>query len=76
MGAALQRARPAQTRALVLVTGETLATAKRAAVAAEFKRLYPSTRTTRSRSQYDGTARERGREAGRTVGLHVELGQK
>ena len=59
--------------AVVLVTGLTVATAKREATEEGFKRLYPQTRTTYSRSQYDSTANERGREAGKRVGLHVGI---
>ena len=55
---------------IILVTGESLAVAKREATAEAFRELYPRTRTTRSRSGYDGTAQHCGREAGRTVGLH------
>lgn len=57
----------------IVVTGETLAVAKRAAVAEAFATAYPRTRTTRSRSEYNHTAHERGREAGRRVGLHLEI---
>ena len=61
------------TTAVALVTGLTLAATKRAATEEGFKRLYPHTRTVRSRSQYDHTANTRGREAGKRVGLHLEI---
>lgn len=60
--------------ALTVITGESLATAKREATDEAFKQLYPRTRTTHSRSAYDHTAHERGREAGKSVGLHVGIG--
>lgn len=66
------RNNPAST-ALAVVTGETLAIAKRKATREAFDSLYPHVRTTRSRSEYNGTAQERGRAAGKTVGLHVAL---
>jgi len=57
--------------ALVLVTGESLAVQRRAAADQELKRLYPRTKNAaRSRAEYDHTANERGREAGRRVGIH------
>lgn len=56
---------------LVLVTGEDIAKIKVDVVAQVFKDLYPRTRTTHSRSEYIGTANERGREAGRRVGLNL-----
>jgi hypothetical protein len=59
--------------AIVLVTGETIAAAKRTAVAAEFKRRYPKTRKTYSSSEYNQTAHERGREAGKKVGLRIAI---
>lgn len=61
--------------ALVLVTGEMMAVAKREAAEAEFSRRYPKTKSIRSRSSYDSTARKRGEEAGKRVGLHVQIGQ-
>lgn len=61
--------------AITLVTGETLATAKRAAVAEVFREMYPCTKTQRSRTTYDHTANERGREAGKRVGLHIGIEQ-
>ena len=57
--------------ALAVITGETLAVQKRMMVAEAFKQLYPRVKQTRSRSQFDGTAHERGREAGKTVGLRI-----
>jgi hypothetical protein len=42
--------------ALVLVTGETIAAEKREAVSQVFKQKYPSTRTTRSRMEYNHDA--------------------
>lgn len=58
---------------LVLVTGETLAIQKREATAEAFKKLHPRTKTTHSRSGYDRTAHERGRDAGRRVGLRIGI---
>lgn len=66
---------PAPPQALVLVTGETIAAQKREIVTKTFKEMYPKTKSTYSRSSYDGTARERGREAGKTVGLNVQIGK-
>jgi hypothetical protein len=57
-------------------TRERLAVAKREATATAFKRMYPRTKQTRSRSEYDGTANARGREAGKRVGLHLGLEEK
>ncbi len=59
--------------ALVLVTGETLAIEKKAAADDLFKKLYPRTRKTQSRSEFIGAAHDRGRAAGREVGLNVGL---
>lgn len=61
------------TTAVVLVTGVTVAAEKREATNEAFKRLYPQTKTTYSRSRYDSTAHHRGREAGKSVGLHVGI---
>lgn len=58
------------SNALVVVTGETLAIAKREATAVAVKERYPRLIKVQSRAQYDGTARERGREAGKRIGLH------
>lgn len=60
-------------RALMCVTGETIAASKRESSAEALKRLYPKVRTVISRSGYDSDARERGREAGRTVGLNLAV---
>ena len=59
--------------ALAVITGETLAVAKREAVAEAFKELYPHTRKTQSRVEYNHTAHECGREAGKRIGLHVAI---
>ena len=58
---------------LVLITGETLALAKREATNEAFTKLHPHTKTVHSRVSYDHTAHERGREAGKRVGLHVSI---
>lgn len=60
--------------ALVCVTGDSLAVAKREAVGTAFRELYPNVRTSRSRSEYDHTAHQRGREAGKGVGLNIAIG--
>lgn len=60
--------------ALAIITGDSLATIKRKAAEEGFRELYPVVRTTYSRSQYDHTANERGREAGKHVGLNLTLG--
>lgn len=57
----------------LVVTGESLATIKRESVELAFKEKYPHARTTYSRMGYDGTAHQRGREAGKNVGLHVGI---
>lgn len=59
------------TGALVLVTGEDIALIKTLVVGDLFKQLYPKTRKVHTRSEYIGAANERGREAGRRVGLNV-----
>ncbi len=59
--------------ALAVITGETLAVAKREASAEGLKRLYPATRNVKSRTEYDHTARERGAAAGRAVGLNIQV---
>lgn len=64
---------PASCTALMCITGETIAKAKREAAESALAQLYPNTRRTYSRRHYDATARERGRIAGRSVGLHQEL---
>lgn len=66
-------ANPNTSTALMVVTGEVIATAKREAVAEVFNQMYPRTRTVNSRIGYDHTARTRGREAGKHVGLHIQL---
>lgn len=62
--------------ALVPITGESLAVQKREGSKAVLKDLYPVTRQVQSRTTYDHTARERGREAGKRVGLHRTIEQK
>lgn len=57
--------------ALVVVTGEQLALAKRLATEVEFKRRYPRVRRTTSRMEHDPRAFSRGQEAGKRVGLHI-----
>lgn len=64
-----------QSQALVVVTGESLATIKRAAVAESFRGKYPKTRTQYSRTEYNHEAHSAGREAGKRVGLHPGLGK-
>lgn len=64
---------PAGSGALVCITGESIAVAKREAVAREFKRMYPKTHKTYSNAGYDNTAQERGREAGQRVGLNLGI---
>lgn len=59
--------------ALITITGDMIATVKRSAVEEMFRKTYPKTRTTYSRSGFDAVAHERGREAGKQVGLHVSL---
>lgn len=61
------------SRALAVITGESLAAAKRTAVAEAFAKKYPETLRTYSRARYDDTAHERGREAGKRVGLNVAV---
>jgi hypothetical protein len=62
--------------ALVVITGETLAVAKRAAVEEAFTEAYPRTRFQRSRTQHDPDAVRAGREAGKRVGLNVGVGEQ
>lgn len=57
----------------LVVTGESIATTKRAAVEEAFRGMYPRTRKTFSRSSYDGTAQQCGREAGKRVGLNIAI---
>lgn len=59
--------------ALVCITGETIAAHKREVVAEAFREAYPRTRASHSRSEYNHTANERGREAGKRVGLNVQI---
>ena len=73
LAAELPRPDGGPRQALALITGASLAVAKRERSEAALKELYPSTRTTRSRSEYDGTAHEQGRRAGRRIGLHVGI---
>lgn len=60
----------------IIVTGESLAIIKKAATEQVFKQLYPRVQKDHSQSRYDGTARERGREAGRRVGLSRVVGER
>ncbi len=59
--------------ALVLVTGETLAIEKKEAVDSTFKQLYPRAKNVTSHREYNDTARQKGREAGKRVGLHIGI---
>lgn len=59
--------------ALVCITGELIAAHKREVVADAFWEAYPKTKTVRSHSEYNHTAHERGREAGKHVGLNVQI---
>jgi len=67
---------PNNGRALACITGDSLALIKKDATAEAFKMLYPKTKTTHSRAEYDHTAYTRGREAGKQVGLNVSIGGK
>lgn len=60
-------------RALVVVTGESLAVAKREAAAQAFKQKYPHLTTKRSNLKLDPTAFGRGKEAGKRVGLSIGI---
>lgn len=57
----------------LVVTGETLAVTKRKATDEAFRSLYPKTKTVFSRAAYDHTANQRGREAGKRVGLNIPI---
>lgn len=70
------RAEAHVSTALTVITGETLAVAKREATSRTFAELYPHTKKSRSRSEYDHTANARGQEAGKRVGLHLGLEEK
>lgn len=59
--------------ALVCITGAVVAVAKREATNEAFDRLYPRVKTTHSRAEYNHTAQECGREAGKNIGLRLEL---
>jgi len=61
--------------ALLVMTSDKLTAIKKEAITAEFKRLYPKTCSVRSKAMHDGTARERGREVGRAVGLGLPVGR-
>ncbi len=63
----------ASTCTSLVVTGETLAVEKRAATATVFKQMYPQTKETRSRCEYNDVAFSRGRDAGKRVGLHIGI---
>jgi hypothetical protein len=58
---------------LVVITGDSLAILKKQATEVAFKDMYPKTRTTRSRSEYNHSAQEAGREAGKRIGLGVPI---
>lgn len=62
-----------RTNALVCITGDKLAVLKTTAVAARFKEFYPRTESVKSRAEYDGTARERGKDAGASIGLGLPV---
>lgn len=62
------------SNALVCVTGETIASNKKVAVADAFKTKYPRTRTIHSRIEYNDTAFGAGQAAGRRVGLNPTIG--
>lgn len=59
--------------ALMIITGESIAKVKREATEEMFRKAYPKTRTVHSRTTFDSVAHERGREAGKRVGLHVGI---
>jgi hypothetical protein len=59
--------------AIVLVTGNSLAIVKKQSAKEAMAKLYPQTRQTRSRQQFDPTAQELGRQAGRNVGLDLQI---
>ena len=59
--------------ALAVITGESIAIAKRAATEEAFTAAYPKTTTHKSRTDYDPTAQARGREAGKQVSLNLQI---
>ncbi len=62
---------PDRRNALTVITGESLAVAKREATAVAFKQMYPKTKTHQSHAGHDGTAHAAGRKAGKRVGLNI-----
>lgn len=68
-----QRLLGGRSTALVVVTGESLALAKRLATATAFKEAYPHVRHINTRAKYNHEAHERGRAAGKTVGLNLAV---
>ncbi len=58
---------------LAVITGESIAVLKRAATTEGVKKMYPRTKTTHSRSEYNHAANEAGRKAGRAVNLNLSL---
>jgi hypothetical protein len=59
--------------AIMPVTGITIANIKKEVVAEAFRGMYPHIRTIHRRARPDYTARDRGREAGKRVGLNISL---
>ena len=59
--------------ALAVITGESIAVAKRAATDEAFVAAYPNTKTHRSHTDYNPTAQARGREAGKQVSLNLQI---
>lgn len=59
--------------ALAVITGESLAIVKRKSAEDAMKELYPVTRKVSSRQKYDHEAQQRGRAAGKTVGLRLQI---
>lgn len=66
--------RTGNTTCTALITGTSLAVAKREATDTAFDELYPNTRKTFTRCGYDPVAQQAGREAGKRVGLNLPLG--
>lgn len=62
------------TTGLALITGTSLAIDKRARAEEALNQLYPRLRKTVTRAKVDPEARRLGREAGRRVGIHQEIG--
>ncbi len=61
--------------ALAVITGESLAVAKRQATDEAFAEMYPRTRKSRSRTEYNHAAHNAGCEAGKRVGLNIAIGE-